>query len=275
MGKRLGQHFLHSPTVLEAIVAAAALRPGEPVLEIGPGTGALTERLLARDVRLAAVELDPALLEGLAARWGGHPRLRLIGGDILAVDLAPAALFGTDTPYAVIANLPYYLSTPLLFRLAAARADFSRLLLMVQAEVARRMAAAPEAGKVYGSLSVAIQHAFTVRPVLRVPPGAFRPPPKVHSALVELRPRPAELPPGREAWFFEHIKRLFSRRRKLMISSLREAGRQLPAPQWAQLEAIVGARRAETLSPQEHLRVFRLLYAAGERAPPAAHAPSP
>src|SRR3972149_1632528 len=119
--------------------------------------------------------------------------------------------------------------------MAAGRSFFSRLLLMVQDEVARRMAAGPEAGKTYGSLSVATQHAFSVRLVLRVPPGAFRPPPRVHSAVIELRPRPPVLPPGREAWFFEHIKRLFSRRRKLMISGLREAGQHLPPGAWGQL----------------------------------------
>jgi 16S rRNA (adenine1518-N6/adenine1519-N6)-dimethyltransferase len=107
---------------------------------------------------------------------------------------------------------------------------------------------------------VAIQHAFTVRRVMRVAPGAFHPPPKVDSAVVELRPRPPELEPSREAWFFEHIKRLFSRRRKLMISGLREAGGHLPPGQWSQLEALVADRRAETLSPEEHLQVFRLLY---------------
>lgn len=259
MGKRLGQHFLHSPQVLDAIVAAAALGPGEAVLEIGPGTGALTGRLLEQGVRLAAVELDPALLADLAARWGDHPRLRLIEGDILRLDLSPAALFGQEAPYAVIANLPYYLSTPLLFRMAASRRTFSRLLLMVQEEVAARMAAGPADGKTYGSLSVAIQHAFTVRVVRRVPPGAFRPPPRVHSAVVALEPRPPQLPPGREAWFFEHVKRLFSRRRKLMISGLREAGEQLPPAQWEALQRLVGERRAETLTPEEHLDVFRLL----------------
>jgi 16S rRNA (adenine1518-N6/adenine1519-N6)-dimethyltransferase len=143
--------------------------------------------------------------------------------------------------------------------MAAMRRAFSRLLLMVQDEVARRMAAAPEDGKAYGSLSVAIQYAFTVRTVLRVPPGAFRPPPRVHSAVVELRPRAPELPPGPEAWYFEHVKRLFSRRRKLMISGLREAGQMLPAPAWAELQALVADRRAETLTPAEHLQVFRLL----------------
>lgn len=263
MGKRLGQHFLHSPQVLDAIVSAAAVQPDEAVLEIGPGTGALTERLLALGARLAAVELDPALLADLAARWGEEPRLRLIEGDVLRMDLSPAALFGQDTPYAVIANLPYYLSTPLLFRMAASRRAFSRLLLMVQAEVAARMAAGPAAGKTYGSLSVAIQHAFTVRVVRRVPPGAFRPPPRVDSAVVALEPRPPQLPPAREAWFFEHVKRLFSRRRKLMLTGVREAGRDLPPERWAALEQLVGERRAETLTPEEHLRAFELLHGSG------------
>lgn len=264
MGRRLGQHFLHAPAVLDAIVAAADLQPGEAVLEIGPGPGALTERLLALPVRVAAVELDPALAEALARRWGQHPRFHLIAGDVLRVDLSPAALFGSDAPYAVVANLPYYLSTPLLFRMAGSRRWFSRLLLMVQEEVAARMAAGPEDGKAYGSLSVAIQHAFRVRRVLRVPPGAFRPPPKVDSAVVELQPREPLLPPSGEAWFFEHVKRLFSRRRKLMLTGLRDAAQSLPPERWTALEALVGDRRAETLTPDEHLQVFRLLQ------PPAA-----
>lgn len=259
MGRKLGQHFLRSAAVLDGIVAAAQPGVGEAVLEIGPGMGALTERLLARGANLVAVEVDPALISALTDRWSDHPRLRIVQADILKLDLLPARLFGADATYAIVANLPYYLSTPLLFRLAACRGHFSRLILMVQAEVAERIAAAPEAGKRYGSLSIAIQHAFAVRLLQRVPPSAFRPPPKVHSAVIELKPRPLVLTAAEEARFFEHVKGLFTRRRKLMASGLRAAAARLPPARWTAVQTLIGNRRAEDLTPEEHLQVFRAL----------------
>ena len=254
--KGLGQNFLVEAAALRRIVAAADLTELDTVLEIGPGLGALTRHLAAAAGRVVAVELDDRFIPVLTEELAGVSNVELVEGDILALD--PSALAGG--PYKVVANLPYYLSTPLLFRMAGCRRWFSRLLLMVQDEVAARMAASPQEGKTYGSLSVAIQHAFTVRRVLRVPPGAFRPPPKVDSAVVELRPRLPVLAPSGEAWFFEHVKRLFSRRRKLMLSGLREAGQSLPPERWQALELLVGERRAETLTPDEHLRVFQLLH---------------
>ena len=121
MGKKLGQHFLHSPAVLNDILAAAKPKAGEPVLEIGPGEGALTERLLETGITLRAVELDANLAGKLRGRWGESEEFRLIDGDALKIPLSPLELFGNPAPYAVIANLPYYLSTPLLFRLAGCR----------------------------------------------------------------------------------------------------------------------------------------------------------
>jgi 16S rRNA (adenine1518-N6/adenine1519-N6)-dimethyltransferase len=259
MGKRLGQHFLHSEHVLAAIVQQAALTAGEPVLEVGPGPGALTERLLAAQAQVTAVEVDPVLAQALQARWGGDRRFRLVEGDILKIDLAPQYLFGSDQPYAVIANLPYYLSTPLLFRFIAQRARQSRLLLMVQQEVADRLVALPEDGKVYGSLSVAAHCAYRMRIALRVPPGAFRPPPKVHSAVVAFTPLPATLAPAQELAFQEHVKMLFAARRKRMASTLGRHEPPWPAAALAAAQALVGERRPEALTPAEHLRVFRLL----------------
>jgi 16S rRNA (adenine1518-N6/adenine1519-N6)-dimethyltransferase len=259
MGKRLGQHFLRSATVLGGIAELARLRPGEPVLEVGPGGGALTERLLAAGARVTAVELDPPLAQALRERWGGRPDFRVIEGDILKLDLAPAALFGTAEPYAVIANLPYYLTTPLLFRFIAARAAHSRLLLMVQQEVADRLAALPEDGKAYGSLSVAAHCAYTVRIVLRVPPGAFHPPPKVHSAVVAFTPQPAGLAPAQELAFLHHVKMLFAARRKRLAGTLGRHDPPWSPERLAAAQALAGGRRPEALSPGEHLRVFQLL----------------
>jgi 16S rRNA (adenine1518-N6/adenine1519-N6)-dimethyltransferase len=130
---------------------------------------------------------------------------------------------------------------------------------MVQKEVADRLAASPASGKDYGSLSVAAQHAFAVTRLFTVPPGAFHPPPKVDSAVVRLVPRAAELSPPDEMRFLEHVKRLFTRRRKLMLPGLLKDWPDLPANRRSDLENRVGGRRAEALTPQEHLAVFRVL----------------
>ncbi|MEE8396267.1 MAG: 16S rRNA (adenine(1518)-N(6)/adenine(1519)-N(6))-dimethyltransferase RsmA [bacterium] len=266
MGRRLGQHFLQSHTVLGKILAAAAVVPGEAVLEVGPGRGILSEGLLAAGARLTAVEVDPALCAALRQRWGAHEAFRLVEGDILAADLAPEALFGPEAPparYALVANLPYYLSTPFFFRVIAHRAYVARMVLMVQKEIADRLVALPEAGKVYGSLSVVAHHAFAMEPLFAVPPGAFHPPPKVHSAVVALTPRPPVLGPAAEKAFLAHVKELFTTRRKLMLTGLRRRHPQLNAAQGERLAALVGQRRAEALSPAEHLEVFRLLQGPG------------
>jgi 16S rRNA (adenine1518-N6/adenine1519-N6)-dimethyltransferase len=265
MGKKLGQHFLTSPTVLERILAEASLSPGEAVLEPGPGRGVLTERLLDAGARVTAVEVDPGLCGALRERWSGHPSFRLVEGDILKVELSPRALFDRDQPYAVIANLPYYLSTPFFFRMIAHRGCFSRMVLMVQKEIAERLVALPEQGKAYGALSIAAHHAFEMRLLFRVPPGAFRPPPKVDSAVVAFAPRPPLLPPEVEVRFLEHVKQVFTTRRKLMLSALRRRFPGLEARQAAALDALVGKRRAEALSPEAHLEVFRVV----EAEPPA------
>jgi 16S rRNA (adenine1518-N6/adenine1519-N6)-dimethyltransferase len=258
MGRRLGQHFLHSAAVLDAIVAEAALQPGELVLEVGPGQGALTGRLLAAGAQVTAVELDATLARRLKERWGAHPGFQLIEGDILRMDLSPPGLFGADRPYAVVANLPYYLTTPLLFRFMEQRAGHTRLLLMVQEEVAERLVAEPRDGKVYGSLSVAAQCAYRMAIVLRVPPGAFRPPPKVRSAVVTFTPLPAGDAAEQRA-FQEHVKMLFAARRKRMGSTLARHHPPWPAGRLAAALAVVGERRPEALTPAEHLQVFRVL----------------
>ncbi|HUJ75146.1 MAG TPA: 16S rRNA (adenine(1518)-N(6)/adenine(1519)-N(6))-dimethyltransferase RsmA [bacterium] len=259
MGRRLGQHLLRSPAVLQAIARLAAVQPGERVLEVGPGMGALTEVLLAAGAYVTAVEVDPAFAQSLGGRWGQHERFRLIQADVRKLDLDGPALFGSTGSYAVIANLPYYLTTPLLFRFIRQRAQISRMLLMVQREVAQRLVAAPGSGHAYGSLSVAAQIAFTMRLALHVPPGAFAPPPKVHSAVVQFLPRPALLPAHAEAEFLEHVQGLFSFRRKRLMGTLQRHDPPWPAQRLALAAPLVGERRPETLSALEHLRVFCLL----------------
>jgi 16S rRNA (adenine1518-N6/adenine1519-N6)-dimethyltransferase len=263
MGRKLGQHFLVSEAILDRIVTAAALTPEERVLEVGPGRGALTEKLRAAGETVTVVELDPDLAAALRERWPDGPRFRLIEADILEAALDADALFGTapgpDRRYAVIANLPYYLTTPLLFRFVRERRRFTRLLLMVQREVAERLAASPADGHAYGSLSIAAQVTFAVRLVLRVPPGAFHPRPKVDSAVVELRPLSPQFPPEREAGFLDHVKGLFSQRRKRMAGTLGRARPRWPEAALERALTIVGDRRPEALTPAEHLTVYGIL----------------
>jgi 16S rRNA (adenine1518-N6/adenine1519-N6)-dimethyltransferase len=259
MGRKYGQHFLTSTHVLDQIMASAHVQPGEPVLEVGPGRGALTERLLAAGARVTAVEIDPELAPALATRWSDRPEFRLVAGDILKVALDPESLFGAPAPYAVIANLPYYLTTPLLFRFVRERARLTRLLLMVQREVADRLAASVADGHAYGSLSIAAQVTFAARTVLRVPASAFHPRPRVESAVVELIPRPPTLAPEFESGFLEHVKGLFSQRRKLLAGTLRRAEPPWPTEGLNAALAVVGDRRPEALTPEEHLRVYHLL----------------
>lgn len=263
MGRRLGQHFLRSKSIIDRIVAEAGLKEGEAVLEVGPGEGVLTERLLASGAHVTVIELDPHLCEKLLRRWGDEPRFRLVEGDVLKVDLSPEELFGQPDAYALIANLPYYLSSPLLFRLAARRKSINRMLLMVQKEIADRLVAGVSQGKAYGSLGIAAQLAFEMRQCFTVPPGAFSPPPKVDSAVVAFHPREVRLTQEQENRYQTHLKQLFSARRKVMLSTLK---RQNPAEMEAltaaacnELEALVGRSRPDALSPDQHLQVFQIL----------------
>ena len=260
MGRRLGQHFLHSQEVLGKIVAEAGLKSGEPVLEIGPGRGVLTERLLATGAQVTAIEVDPRLCEALQRRWGDLPTFRLVQGDVLKLDLTPKALFDGETPYAIIANLPYYLTSPLLFRLMLLRGGISRMLLMVQKEIAERLVAGPDQGKAYGSLGIAAQVAFQMRLCFVVPPGAFTPPPKVDSAVVAFQPLTPILASDREERYLAHIKALFSARRKIMLSTLRKMEPEAVVAAGEPLKVLLGQTRPDALSPEDHLAAFNLLY---------------
>jgi len=216
--KRLGQHFLHAPRVVEGILRAMDPAPGETVVEIGPGLGALTLPLLRRLGELHVIELDRDLVPELAARAGGHGRLHIHQADAVRFDFR--ALAPPGGRIRVVGNLPYNVSTPLLFHLLEQIEVITDMHLMLQKEVVARMAARP-GGKDYGRLSVMVQWRARVEPLFHVGPGAFRPPPKVTSTVVRLVPH-AEPPfEVREpATFARVVAAAFSQRRKTLRNAL-------------------------------------------------------
>jgi 16S rRNA (adenine1518-N6/adenine1519-N6)-dimethyltransferase len=209
--KRFGQHFLTDGFVLGAIVDLIDPRPGQALVEIGPGLGALSRPLLDRCGALSVVELD----RDLAARLRMQPGFTVIEADALNVDFAALAL-SAGQPLRLVGNLPYNISTPLLFHLLPAAAEVQDQHFMLQREVALRMAAAP-GGKDYGRLSVMLQWRYAIETVLEVPPEAFDPPPRVHSAVVRMLPLPVGEAP---ALLAELVAAAFSQRRKLLRHSL-------------------------------------------------------
>jgi 16S rRNA (adenine1518-N6/adenine1519-N6)-dimethyltransferase len=217
--KRFGQHWLVDQGVLGRIVVAAELEAADRVLEVGPGRGALTERLLASPAAaVLAVELDRDLVEGLQERFGDHPRFSLIAGDGLAVELPVANK--------VVANIPYNITGPLLERLVGrldrpAPQPYDRLVLLVQREVGERIRCQP-GSSAYSALSVRMQLLARCQSVCAVPPRCFQPPPKVHSEVIVLDPLPADqqLDPPLARTVEMLLKRCFAARRKMLRNSL-------------------------------------------------------
>ena len=213
--KRFGQHFLVDSGVIDAIVRAVAPRPGEALVEIGPGRGAITMPLLERCGALRVIELD----RDLAARLRRTPGLEVIEADVLKVDFtALAAAAGGMPKLRIVGNLPYNISTPILFHLLRSVDHVADQHVMLQKEVVDRMAAAP-GRKDYGRLSVMLQWRYDIEPLLDVPPEAFDPPPRVDSAVLRMTPKPA--PPGVDpALLGELVTVAFSQRRKLLRHTL-------------------------------------------------------
>ena len=211
--KRFGQHFLTDGAILDAIVDAIAPQPGQALVEIGPGLGAMTDPLVARAGRLTVIELD----RDLAARLRRRPELEVIESDVLRVDFQALAA-ARGQALRVVGNLPYNISTPILFHLLGAVEHVVDQHFMLQKEVVDRMAAAP-GSKDYGRLSVMLQWRYAIESVLDVPPESFEPPPRVDSAIVRMRP----LPPARavDAGLLEELVRVaFSQRRKVLRNTL-------------------------------------------------------
>jgi 16S rRNA (adenine1518-N6/adenine1519-N6)-dimethyltransferase len=219
--KRFGQHFLHDKNILRNIVEYVAPQPGERIVEIGPGEGALTFPLLRATGRLTAIELDRDLIEPLRARAAGIGELTVVNSDVLEVDFSALAReAGVDT-IRLVGNLPYNISTPILFHCLDHAPAIRDMHFMLQKEVVDRMAADP-GSKTYGRLSVMLQLRCTVEPLFDVPPGAFSPPPKVDSAVVRLVPLPPErLPKADFAAIDRVVRAAFGQRRKTLSNALR------------------------------------------------------
>jgi 16S rRNA (adenine1518-N6/adenine1519-N6)-dimethyltransferase len=247
--KSLSQNFLTDPAALDAIVAAAELVPGDRVVEVGPGLGVLTRRLLAAGASVLAVELDARLADWLRRELEGVPGFALVEADALQID--PAACFAGES-FKLVANIPYHITSPLLHAFLEGERPPELTVLLVQAEVAERVAAPP--GQM-SYLSAFVQNVAAAEVVARVPAEAFEPAPKVDSAVLRLRRRrdpPIPPGPGRES-FYRIVQAGFRQRRKQLHNGL---GRELPLPPGA-LEAALGAcgidaqRRPQTLSVEE------------------------
>ena len=247
--KRLGQNFLIHGGTVEAIVETADICPGDRVLEIGPGIGTLTQGLAEAGASVTAVELDKKLPAVLAETLSGYDRVRIVGGDILKTDIP--ALMGEE-PFKVVANLPYYITTPILLTLLERRLPITRIVTMVQREVAERMIALP-GGRDYGALSVAVQYYTEPRLAIEVSPRCFLPPPAVESAVMDCVVR--KTPPVEvedEKHFFRVVRAAFGQRRKTIGNALKSFGLPRDILQGALSKAgIDPLRRGETLSLSE------------------------
>ena len=251
--KKLGQNFLIDENVVHQIVAAAELSEADTVLEVGPGIGTLTQGLAESKARVVAVELDTRLLPVLETTLNGYDNVRVVHGDILKVNIMEEV--GAPS-FKVCANLPYYITTPIIFALLEKRLPMERLVAMVQKEVAERMAAQP-GGKEYGALSVAIQYYTVPEIAFIVPPTSFIPAPAVDSAVIVCKRR--EKPPVEvcdEGLFFRVVKAAFSLRRKMLSNSLKNMGiKSEQVAKWLELAGVDGKRRAETLSLEDFAKL--------------------
>lgn len=278
---KLGQHFLASDSYALQIVEALGDVSQYTVLEIGPGRGVLTSLLAKRTKRLIAVELDRVLAAQLRLRFGMFPNVEVIEGDILSVDIE--SLFGPKpglrrpgiefkpTPAKVIGNLPYYITSEILLRLFDYAKYFETLVILVQKEVADRIAAEP-GSRDYGLLSATAQLYARVDKLFTLPPGAFAPPPKVHSTVLRLNmaPRQGELGLGANGYsqdgFIDFLKLSFGQKRKTLWNNLKGAYPEALLREALAEAKVKPAARAETLSLEESAALFRALQAGREKA---------
>lgn len=246
IGTKLGQHFLISARILERIAGAACPEGTRQVVEIGPGQGALTERLLAHAGNVTAIEMDSALAEHLRERWPDGSGLSLFDGNALNYDWT---LWG---PGVLAGNLPYYIATAIISKYLAKPGTLTQAVFLIQKEVAERITAKPGT-RDFGYLSVECQYLAKAEYLFSVPPGAFRPPPKVDSAVIRLTPRPQALSPE-NAGFLDFASACFRQKRKTLRNNLSE---RYPKEQLDRLPAV--SNRAEQLSVAELLALFHAL----------------
>lgn len=254
--KRFGQHFLHDQSVIDKIIAAARLDPQQQVVEIGPGLGVLTDRLLPEAQHVHVMEIDRDLIERLEARQDS--RLTVHAGDVLKTDwkaLLP------QPPYTLVANLPYNISSQIVFKLLDHRPLFQRLVLMFQREVGERLVAEP-GGKDYGILSVLCQLWYDIQVVTLVKPGAFNPPPKVDSIVLNFQPlAQPRVDPIDEVFFLKVVKAAFTQRRKTLRNSLQAGGFSAEAVDRALSSSVIDpTRRGESLTLSEFSNLTKFLF---------------
>ncbi|MBM0108467.1 16S rRNA (adenine(1518)-N(6)/adenine(1519)-N(6))-dimethyltransferase RsmA [Steroidobacter sp. S1-65] len=261
--KRFGQHFLHDPGVIGRIVAAIAPQPQDRMVEIGPGLGALTIPLLARLNELHAVEIDRDAIRHLRDITSDDPRLQIHSADVLEFSFAHIYEAGPKSErLRLVGNLPYNISTPLLFHLIEQRALILDMHFMLQKEVVDRMAAAP-GSEHYGRLTVMLAPWVRVEPLFDIGPGAFRPPPKVVSTVVRLTPHETPLQIGEPRQFATVVAAAFQQRRK----TLRNALKPLLDTEDIVAAGIDPGLRAEVLSPAEFIALSQRLAAKSHAAP--------
>ncbi|MGA1599754.1 MAG: 16S rRNA (adenine(1518)-N(6)/adenine(1519)-N(6))-dimethyltransferase RsmA [bacterium] len=252
--KKWGQHFLVRESVVERIAQTSGVQAGDVVWEIGPGEGALTEKLLKAGCTVIATEVDPRACEWLTRRFTGVPEFILHAGDVMEwSEEQVSERIPQDS--LLVANLPYNIATPLMVRLFANRQRWTSLTLMVQQEVAERFCATSKDGKAYGPLSLLGGLGFEARIAFSVLPEAFRPPPKVRSAVLHLIPRNSGMSPAQEQDFLGWSRRLFQARRKTLWNNVQSA-----FPQWTRDERLrerLGQLRPENLDLPQWLELFQ------------------
>jgi len=266
--KSWGQHFLIDQGIVRRIVSGAGLKPEDIVIEIGPGIGALTRELAGQAGQVIGVELDCALVAVLKDTLKDCQNVHIVQGDALKTDLDQLAgetieNYRLSDGYKVVANLPYYITTPLLMHLLESEFNITSLVLMMQKEVAGRILAKP-GGKEYGALTVAVQFFTVPKLVTLVSSTAFIPPPEVSSAVVlfEVRGRPPVDIPDRRL-FFGIVRAAFGQRRKTLLNALAASSLGLGKKQWETLlekSSLDGMRRGETLSMEEYAAICRELW---------------
>lgn len=254
--KNLGQNFLVDGNIINKIIATAGLTPGDVVVEIGPGLGSLTLEMAEKARQVIAIEIDRSLFPILSETLGGLNNVSLVEADALKTDFDRLVLEMVKEPvvYKVVANLPYYITTPLIMHLLEQRFSISHMVIMVQEEVARRLTARPGTRE-YGALTVAANYYARVEIAFRVPRSVFIPRPEVDSAVVslEVREKPA-VSVLNEEHFFNLVRAAFQQRRKTLVNALGGMRAGLPREKWSGIFSRAGidpARRGETLNLHE------------------------
>tara|TARA_B100000749_G_scaffold277880_1_gene267560 strand:+ start:4633 stop:5463 length:831 start_codon:yes stop_codon:yes gene_type:complete len=251
--KRFGQNFLHDPGTIERIIRAINPKPDDAIVEIGPGLGALTEEILAVNPRLQVVELDRDLIPVLRTKFFNYPEFRIHEADALKFDFSQLMV---DRPLRIIGNLPYNISTPLIFHLLSQAGVVQDMHFMLQKEVVQRMAAVPGDNN-YGRLGIMTQYFCRVQPLFEVGPGAFRPAPKVDSAIVRLVPHKTLPHPAKDLATLQAVVRTaFNARRKTLRKAL---GGMIPIGQLQSL-GINDGLRPENLGLADYVAIADLLF---------------